>query len=208
MNEQELIWKDIPNTFGKYSVTQTGLLRNNNYRKTGKVKIVCPSIYGSVVNEKFISYDTTDENGQYTHATRLLSELIYETFIGPLNGGRVIPKDGDWLNVSLDNIEIVPYETWLFERKKIKNAKKSERKEKIGQEEISEELVQTQVESNPEPEKESYLHEGDINSLASTLEEFIRNKILCKLQLSEFRCSITFQEGTMDVEEIKFTRKQ
>ena len=178
MNEEGLIWKDIPNTNGKYSVTQTGLLRNNNYRKTGKAKIVFPSIYGSVVAEKFISYDTTDENGQFTHATRLLSELIYETFIGPLNGRRVIPKDGDWLNVSLDNIEIVPYETWLFERKKIKDAKKADRKEKIEQEKISEELVQTRVESNPEPEKKSYLHEGGVNSLASTLEEFIRNKIL------------------------------
>lgn len=207
MNEQELIWKDVPGTNGKYSVTQTGLIRNNNYRKTGKVKVVRPSIYGTVVAEKFISYDTIDEDGQFAHATRLLSELIYEIFSGPLNGMRLIPKDGDWLNVALDNLKPVPYETWLLERKKIKDAKKAEEAEKNKKEEISEETVTETAGPDPEPEKESYLHTEDINSLASTLEEFIRNKILFKLQISEFRCSITFREGTTEIEEIKFTRK-
>lgn len=208
MNEEQLIWKDVPGTNGKYSVTQTGLIRNNNYRKTGKVKVVRPSIYGTVVAEKFISYDTTDENGQFTHATRLLSELIYEIFSGPLGGMRLIPRDGDWLNVALDNLNPVPYETWLSERRKIKNAKKAEEAEKNKKEEISEETVTETAGPDPEREKESYLHTEDINSLASTLEEFIRNKILFKLQLSEFRCSITFQEGTTEIEEIKFTRNR
>lgn len=30
MNEEQLIWRDVPGTNGKYSVTQTGLIRNNN----------------------------------------------------------------------------------------------------------------------------------------------------------------------------------
>ena len=195
MNEQELIWKDIPGTNRKYSLTRNGDIRNNYYRKTGKAKIVYPGIYGMTFKEKYLTLDLIDENGELCHSTKRVADLVYETFVGPLDGMRLIPKDGDWMNVCLDNLEPVTRRVWASERKKASETRKYfECEEKMKNKE-------------PEPEKESCLHEVDINSFASTLEEFIRNKILYKLQLSEFRCSITFQEGTMDVEEIKFTRK-
>ena len=196
MNEQELIWKDIPGTNGKYSLTRNGDIRNNYYRKTGKAKIAYPGIYGMTFKEKYLTLDLIDENGELCHSTKRVADLVYETFVGPLDGMRLIPKDGDWMNVCLDNLEPVTRRVWVSERKKASETRKYfECEEKMKNEES-------------EPEKESCIHEVDINSFASTLEEFIRNKILYKLQLSEFRCSITFQEGTMDVEEIKFTRKQ
>lgn len=195
MSEQELIWKDIPGTNGKYSITRNGDIRNNYYRKTGKAKIAYPGIYGMTFKEKYLTLDLIDEKGELCHATKRVADLVYETFVGRLDEMRLIPKDGDWMNVCLDNLEPVTRRVWASERKKASETRKYfEREEKMKNEES-------------EPEKEPYFHTEDINSLASTLEEFIRNKILYKLQLSEFRCSITFQEGTTDVEEIKFTRK-
>lgn len=195
MNEEQLIWKDIPNTNGKYSLTRNGDIRNNYYRKTGKAKIAYPGIYGMTFKEKYLTLDMIDENGELCHSTKRVADLVYETFVGPLDGMRLIPKDGDWMNVCLDNLEPVTRRVWVSERKKASETRKYfEHEEKM-------------KDDKSETPKGPYLHEGDINSLASTLEEFIRNKILFKLQLSEFRCSITFQEGTTEIEEIKFTRK-
>jgi hypothetical protein len=94
------IWKVIPN-FSKYEASSLGRLRSLNYKRTGKVKVLKPSVTGGYL-KTMLQMDSGKYSSRYVH------KFVTITFLGECKSGlEVNHKDGNKLNNSISNLEYV-----------------------------------------------------------------------------------------------------
>ena len=92
------IWKSIEN-FSNYMVSNTGLIKSLNYKRSGKEQILKPCITGGYL-QTMIKCD----DGKYY--TRKVHYLITLGFYGVRKKGLTVNhKDGNKLNNNIDNLE-------------------------------------------------------------------------------------------------------
>lgn len=94
-------WKTIPN-FSKYEASSLGNLRSRNYKRTGKVKNLKPTISPDGYYKTVIQTD----KGNYKSGTVHL--FVCLAFLGSKPEGKEINhKDGNKLNNKISNLEYV-----------------------------------------------------------------------------------------------------
>lgn len=103
MKEQ---WKDIEKTNGRYMISNKGVVVSF---KSGNAKIIKPRVLGSGV-KKYVCVQIQFEQ---TYGLRSLSKLVADHFLpNPKNYSNVITKDGNYMNVSVDNLEWMGRSVW------------------------------------------------------------------------------------------------
>ena len=96
-----MIWKEIKG-FSRYQVSETGLIRSMNYKRTGHIKELKPALDKGYCKTMILSDD-----GKYK--TVAIHRLIAETFLKKLPGTEVNHKDGNKSNNNISNLEYVTH---------------------------------------------------------------------------------------------------
>lgn len=95
------IWKDIPNYFGKYQISNFGNVKSTNYKSTKKERIMKPTINSSGYY-KIELYKNGKSNIYYVH------RLVALVFIpNPENKTQINHIDGNKTNNNVSNLEWV-----------------------------------------------------------------------------------------------------
>lgn len=92
------IWKTIKN-FSRYEISSLGNIRSINYKNSGRVKNLKPTI-----SEGYYKTMLLDDDGNYK--TRRIHKLVAITFINEINDKTMVNhKDGNKLNNKVENLE-------------------------------------------------------------------------------------------------------
>ena len=93
--------KTIPN-FSRYSIDENGNIYSNNYKNSGKTKILKPAIS----KDGYLATMLLSDDGKY--CSRKLHRWVMTTYIGERKKGYEINhKDGNKLNNSIQNLEYI-----------------------------------------------------------------------------------------------------
>jgi len=94
-------WKTIPD-FSRYEASNTGLLRSNNYKRTGKTKVLKPAINPRGYPQTMLQKDDG------TYSSKPVHYFVTRAFFGPRPQELTVDHiDGNKQNNTISNLEYV-----------------------------------------------------------------------------------------------------